>query len=90
MGRPLLAVPMFSDPGVGVSLLVAPRPYQAFDWAIISDDFQVTLKLGAPGISGLLDAGSDFSAPEQHDGHSPVNNPPLQHDIHRIHHFNEE
>ena len=92
MGRPLLAVPIFGDPdvGVGIALLVAPGPYRNFDGAIISDDFQVALKLGPPGLSGLLDSGSDFSEYEQHDGHSPVKNPPLQHDIHRIHHFNKE
>jgi hypothetical protein len=81
---------MFGEPGVGVALLVAPGHYRNFDGAIISGDFQAALKLGPTGLSGLLDSGSDFSASEQHDGHSPLKNPQFQHDIHWIHHFNEE
>ena len=48
------------------------------------------MKLGPPGLSGLLDSGFDFSESEQPDGYPLVKNPPLQHDIHWIHHFNEE
>jgi hypothetical protein len=68
---------VFGEPGVGVALLVAPGHYRNFDGAIISDNFQVALKLGPTGLSGLLDSGSDFTESEQHNGHFPVKNPPL-------------
>jgi len=47
LGRTLLAVPLFGYPGVGVNitLLIPPGPYWNGDGSIISDDFQVALKL---------------------------------------------